>query len=195
MWLFFHTDTFSSLLPTTEKSVEEKLGLLFDVVPQIDFMETDTTIAKSIVAQNVQVYYLRKIGRSLHRCIYMVLLALVHKVKRLKVEPENLAQSASEYCKGISDAVEIVETESQVRNKKRTLWQPCFPVRYLIFCVILVPGNTLFRWSRRDSSVETACYNSQKLVFALKFWRISLFVDDHYLQCCIPEYQLLLIQS
>ena len=101
------------------QSVEDTLGLLFDTVPQLDFMETDTTNnAKSSVSHDLQVYYLRNIGRRLNRCIHMVLLALVHKVKRLKVEPENLAQSASAYCKGISDALEIVETESQVRRNK-----------------------------------------------------------------------------
>ena len=96
--------------------MEDKLGLLFDTVPQLDFMETDTTTANSSVSQNLQVYYLRNIGRRLNRCIYMVLLALVHKVKRLQLEPENLAQSASAYYKGIADALEIVEIESQVRR-------------------------------------------------------------------------------
>ena len=88
------------------------------MAPQADFMETDTATANSNISRNVQVYYLRKIGRKLNRCIYMVLLALANKVKRLKVEPENLAESASAYCKGISDAVDILEIESEVRNKE-----------------------------------------------------------------------------
>ena len=91
--------------------MEGQLELLFDVVPQVDFMETDSTV-KSSVPQSVQIFYLRKIGRKLNSCVHMVLLALVHRVKQFKQEPENsLTQNVAEYCKAISDALDHTEIQ------------------------------------------------------------------------------------
>lgn len=95
------------------QTVQEQLELLFDISPQIDFMETDTLVRSSL-PQSVQVDYLRRIGRKLKCCIHKVLLALIHRVKKFRAEPENsFTHSVGEYCKAVSDAMDHLELNSR----------------------------------------------------------------------------------
>jgi len=96
-------------LTNAAKTVEQQLELLFDLTPQIDYMEMDALV-KSSVPQSVQIEYLRKMGRKLNCCIHKVLLAIIHRVRCLKNEQENnLSSTVGDYCRALRDMLDHTE--------------------------------------------------------------------------------------